>query len=329
MASGDLKKLAGELKGAKILVMGDLMLDTYLMGEAARISPEAPVPVVRLKVREDRPGGAANCAMNVDALGGSVVLAGCIGTDESGIKFNETIKNAGFDSGGVISDEKAVTIHKVRIVAGMQQIVRVDEERIYPLAENVESSIIDFLKTAIPGVDAVAVSDYAKGFVTPRIMTGLHDLSRMHGVPVLIDPKPVNANLYRGCDLIKPNVKETSEMSKIDIIDDETCDLAAERLMDTISPRALLITRGAEGMALYRNDKPSVRIKAGISRVYDVSGAGDTVLAVLAMAYARKIDPAQACMLASAAAAVVVRKPGTSTLTREELIEEIGEDFDG
>jgi D-beta-D-heptose 7-phosphate kinase/D-beta-D-heptose 1-phosphate adenosyltransferase len=211
----------------------------------------------------------------------------------------------------------------VRVVASGQQIVRVDEEEPLRLPERLEQQVVRLLEKLLPRVAAVAVSDYAKGFITPLLMTRLHDLSRMNGVPVLVDPKPVNIGLFKGCDLLKPNRKEAAELSGVVIVDNATCDEAAARLLREYSPRALLITRGPDGMDLYREGEEPVRIRARVSRVYDVTGAGDTVLAALAMAYARRIDPVPACELAAAAAAVAVRKPGASTVSPEELVESI------
>lgn len=319
----NLIELVPALSGKRILVVGDLMLDTYLIGDASRISPEAPVPVVNLKEKENRPGGAANCAMNISALGGIPVLVGLIGEDESGDRFLELIDEAGFDNSGIFVDSLYTTIRKTRVVASNQQIVRVDEEEKFIADESFYVSVSEFLEKIIPSVDAVAISDYAKGFLSASLMTCIHDISRISRIPVLVDPKPVNAHLYRGCDLIKPNRKEISEITGIDVVDDFSCDLAAEKLMDEITPSALLVTMGSGGMNLYSTDGIPERIRARVSRVYDVSGAGDTVLATLSLGYASGIDPLDSCKLASYAAAVAVTKPGTSTVNPDELIESI------
>jgi len=319
----ELEKLVESLKGARVLVMGDLMLDTYLIGKAARISPEAPVPVVRLEKRDDRLGGAANCAMNVAALGGEPIMMGAIGRLEAGERFLSIVHEHGFADDGILVHDYFMTTRKVRVVADGQQIARVDEEERLTMSESFQRKALAFLTKTVPTVGAIAVSDYAKGFVTPEFMTALHDLSRLHSIPVLVDPKPVNVALYKGCDLMKPNRKETMELSGIEIVDDQSCDSAALNVMYRYSPRALLVTRGPDGMDLYREDSPPVRIRTRVSRIYDVSGAGDTVLATVALGYARKIDPADACRLAAAAAAVAVTKPGTSTVSPEELVESV------
>ncbi len=323
-STSELQNRINELKGARVLVVGDLMLDTYLLGNAARISPEAPVPVVRLEREDHRLGGAANCAMNIAALGGVPILMGAIGNDESGERFLDIAIEREFSVDGVFSCADIVTTHKVRVVADGQQIVRLDEESKLVWPDDLSEDVLEFIARIVPDVDAVAVSDYAKGFVTADVMTALHDHSRQANIPVLVDPKPVNAALYKGCDLMKPNRKEAVELSGIDIVDDRSCDAAALNLMYTYSPRALLVTRGPDGMDLYREDSEPVRIRANVSRVYDVSGAGDTVLATLAMAWAKKFDPVDACTLAAAAAAVAVTKPGTSTVSAGELLESIG-----
>jgi rfaE bifunctional protein kinase chain/domain len=324
MASGpDLEKLVYELKGARVLVMGDLMLDTYLIGEAGRISPEAPVPVVKLGTKDYRLGGAANSAMNIAALGGEPVLVGAIGRDESAAMFLDIAHRMGFRTEGIISDSSILTTSKVRVVAGNQQIVRIDDERRLEWTDEIRGKILGFIEKTIPEVEVVAVSDYAKGFIDAEVMTRIHDLSRMNRIPVLVDPKPPNIGLYKGSDLLKPNRKEAAELAGMDIKDDETCDKAAEKLMAEYSPRALLITRGPDGMHLYREGMDPVRVKARVSHVYDVSGAGDTVLATLSMGYAKGFDPVDSCRLAAAAAAVAVTKPGTSTVSHEELVESV------
>jgi len=324
MASGvELEKIVDKLKDARVLVLGDLMLDTYLTGSAARISPEAPVPVVMLGTREHRLGGAANSAMNIAGLGGETVLVGALGHDENADIFLKIAGDHGFNTDGIFTDHNLTTTSKTRVVAGNQQIVRVDEESRMAWSDQLREEVHKFLEKILPTVGAVAVSDYAKGFVTAELMTMLLDNARLNRIPVLVDPKPVNIGLYKGCDLLKPNSKEASELAGIDIVDDPSCDSAADRLMDLYSPRALLITRGPNGMDLYRNGSHPVRVNAHVSHVYDVSGAGDTVLAALSMAYAVNIDPVDACRIAAAAAAVAVTKPGTSTVSLAELLDSL------
>ncbi|HEX9744158.1 MAG TPA: PfkB family carbohydrate kinase [bacterium] len=318
--SEKLKSLVPKLSGQKILVLGDLMLDTYLQGDASRISPEAPVPVVKLNKREDRPGGAANCAMNIAAMGGIPVLVGTIGNDEAGEIFRKLIRGSGFDDSGIISDSSITTIRKTRVVASTQQIVRVDEEKVSPLIESLIDKAFGFISDHISDAGAVAVSDYAKGFIGPELMTVLHDISRQNRVPILVDPKPSNIGIYSGSDLIKPNRKEISEITGFSVTDEKSCDDAANLVKENYSPKSLLVTLGQDGMRLYANGKDPVNIRAKVSRIFDVSGAGDTVLAVCALGYASGMDTVDSCTLASYAAAVAVTKPGTSVVTPEELI---------
>ncbi len=321
--SPELEKLASDLKGARVLVTGDLMLDIYVRGVASRISPEAPVPVVRLDEREYRLGGAANSAMNIAALGGEPVILGAVGKDESSEIFLRIARENGFNVDGIIPLDEFVTTSKLRVVADGQQIVRVDEEEQLGWNDWLSKQVENFIEVTLPNVDAIAVSDYAKGFINGDLMTALNDHAKQHGIPILVDPKPVNAGLYRGCDLLKPNTKEASELSGVEIVDDVTCDRAALTLLYEYSPKGLLITRGREGMDLYLEDSDPVRIRTRVRHVYDVSGAGDTVLATLAMGYARNFDPVKSCELAAAAASVAVSKSGTSTVTTDELIASI------
>ena len=324
MISGsELEKTVVNLAGAKVLVVGDLMLDTYMVGDAARISPEAPVPVVKLEKREDRLGGAANTAMNIAALGGEPIILGVIGKDEAGKRFQNLLETNGLKVLGIFLHDDMPTIQKTRIVAGNQQIVRVDNEGFLHWPDNITEYSHVAIDQLLPEVDAVAVSDYAKGCLTGNLMTKLNDVARMHNVPILVDPKPVNAGLFKGCDLLKPNKKEATELSGIEILDDASCNKAAAIIMNEFSPRALLITRGSDGMDLHRDGQKPVRIAAHISQVFDVSGAGDTVLAMLSMAYAKNVDPEIACELASYAAGIAVRKPGTSVVTADEVVEAI------
>ncbi|MCX6645722.1 MAG: PfkB family carbohydrate kinase [bacterium] len=324
MASkAEFEKTVKDFKWAKVLVIGDLMLDTYLIGEAARISPEAPVPVVKLGRTEDRPGGAANTAMNIAALGGRPIVMGIVGRNYAGKRFMALMKSISLSTEGIISREDITTTRKVRVVAGTQQIVRIDEEDVLQWTEELSLEAAGFIEKSVGEVDAIAISDYAKGFLNGRLMTKLNDVARVRNIPILVDTKPVNIGLYKGCDLLKPNRKEAEELSGVKITDEKSCDHAASVVMNQISPRALLITRGSEGMDLYREGRDVSRIRAHISQVFDVSGAGDTVLATLALSYAGKVDPEIACELASYAAGVAVRKPGTSVVTPEELLESI------
>jgi D-beta-D-heptose 7-phosphate kinase/D-beta-D-heptose 1-phosphate adenosyltransferase len=311
----EFEKTVKDFKGAKVLVIGDLMLDTYLIGEAARISPEAPVPVVKLGRTEDRPGGAANTAMNIAALGGKPIVMGAVGRNYAGKRFMALMKSISLSTEGIISREDITTTRKVRVVAGTQQIVRIDEEDVLQWTEELSLEAAGFIDKSVGEVEAIAISDYAKGF--------LNDVARVRNIPILVDTKPVNIGFYKGCDLLKPNRKEAEELSGVKITDEKSCDRAASVVMKQISPRALLITRGSEGMDLYREGQGVSRIKAHISQVFDVSGAGDTVLATLALCYAGNVDPEVACELASYAAGVAVRKPGTSVVTPEELLESI------
>jgi rfaE bifunctional protein kinase chain/domain len=317
----ELVKEISRFRDVPVLVLGDLMLDTYLIGTAARISPEAPVPVVKLELRDDRLGGAANCAMNIASLGGIPIIVGAIGRGDTGERFMDLLRRFGFDEEGIVAHDHILTTRKVRVVAAGQQIVRVDEEEMLVLPERLENRIISFIEKTVPAVRAVAISDYAKGIINPRIMAALHDITRQKNVPVLVDPKPVNAALYKGADLMKPNRKETAELAGMEIIDDVSCETAAGIVLSRYCPKALLVTRGPDGMDLYREGEKPVRLKAHVSRVFDVSGAGDTVLAVCAMGWAAGLDPVLTCHLAAHASAVVVTKPGTSTVTPEELAE--------
>jgi len=314
--------------GVKVLVIGDIMLDKYIIGAAERISPEAPIPVIRVAEEKNTLGGASNVANNIASLGGKAYVAGYIGDDESGRILQKELQKRDIDCSGIMTG-KNPTIQKIRIVAGQQQLVRIDYEK---TGENrryhgeygtaIENELCKVLESLIPRIDIIIVSDYAKGCINNTIMDCLRNNSKRHNKPILIDPKPSNKQLYKDCFLIKPNQKETEELSGMIPAtgSEEEVIYAGKKIMEEFSSNVLL-TRGSNGMTLFekgRNEYFTIPTKA--REVYDVSGAGDTVMAALALSIGCGASLVESAEIANHAAGIVVGKVGTATLTKDELI---------
>lgn len=306
--------------GCRVLVVGDLMLDEFVWGHVSRISPEAPVPVVEVSRRSFTPGGAANTAANVGALGGEPVLAGVVGDDPGGDRLNELLAGQGVDTAPVVRDPSHPTTTKTRVIAHSQQVVRIDHESPGPFAEAVQSALLGRIAGVLPSVRGCVVSDYGKGVVTAGFVGKLIELARGHGVPVVVDPKGTDYRKYRGATVVKPNQHEAGKVLNRDLRTDADVDRAGADLLELLAPdTAVLVTRGAHGMALFERGRPPVRVPAQAREVYDVTGAGDTVAGTLALTLAVGGSLETACRLASAAAAVVVGKVGTAVCTIDEL----------
>jgi D-beta-D-heptose 7-phosphate kinase/D-beta-D-heptose 1-phosphate adenosyltransferase len=301
-----------------VLVLGDVILDEYVWGEVRRISPEAPVPVVEIDRRTRVPGGAANAAAGVVALGGRTLLGGVIGADDAGAAMRETVAAAGVDGSGLVVDEERPTTTKTRVIANAQQVVRTDHELRRPLSSAVERALLAWVRDSLPEADALLISDYRKGVVSEAVARGAVESGRALGKPVVIDPKGLHYSRYAGATVITPNEHDAAQAANVHVEHDDDLLEAARRLSTLVDGAALLITRGPAGMTLFA-DGSSLDIPARAREVYDVTGAGDTVVAVLSVALARSWELTDAVRLANAAAGVVVGKMGTSTVTLEEL----------
>ena len=334
-----LTRFAKALRGRRIGVAGDFMLDRYVWGSATRLSPEAPVPVVDFVNESQVLGGAGNVATNLAALGATVFPFGVVGEDEEGRAILSSIAAAGMTEKGVAVDASRVTTVKTRIVARHQQIVRVDRERREPLSRTLEDRLVRAIKAALPRLDALVLSDYAKGVITDtladRVLTEAH---RRH-VPVLVKPKESKLYAYRGATLIVCNSKEAGFFVTRSLEDDESVEQAGRALLAHFGCSSVVITRGSDGLDVFEDVSPKgfhvsatsseisyARLgQPGVDRsshgrqVFDVTGAGDTVLSVLALAVAAHVPIREAAVLANAGAGVVVGKLGTSTITPSEL----------
>ena len=340
-----LTRFAKALRGRRIGVAGDFMLDRYVWGSATRLSPEAPVPVVDFMNESQVLGGAGNVATNLAALGATVFPFGVVGEDEEGRAIRSCLAASGMTAKGVIADASRVTTVKTRIVARHQQIVRVDRERREPLSRALEDRLVRAIKAALPSLDALVVSDYDKGVVTDsladRVLTECH----RRGVPALVKPKTSRLFAYRGARLIVCNTKEAGFFVTRSLEDDESVEQAGRALLAHFGCSVVVITRGSEGLNVFEDTTPKgfhvsatsseisyARVgQAGVDRsahgrqVFDVTGAGDTVLSVLALAVSAHVPIREAAVLANAGAGVVVGKLGTSTITPGELFAAVRE----
>jgi rfaE bifunctional protein kinase chain/domain len=335
------KQIIGRMRGPRIGVLGDWMLDRYVWGTADRISPEAAVPVVNFLSEKDCLGGAGNVAANLASLGARVEGYGVFGKDEAGASLRRHMSERKVSGKGMLEIASRKTTLKTRIMARQQQIVRVDREESKPLPDQQTEMLLRRILSALPKLDAIVISDYDKGVVTESLTERLIRACARRDVPVFIRPKWSRLTSYPGARLVAVNRKEAeflnrkeSESLEASPLDsDEAVDLAARKLLDRFASAAVMITRGEQGLSLFERDSPAGFHIAAISRerpiglgsvssgrqVFDVTGAGDTVLAVLALAVAAGASLREAALLGNAAAGVVVGKLGTATLTPEEL----------
>ena len=302
-----------------LLVIGDIMLDEYVWGRATRISPEAPVPVVEVRNRTYHPGGAANTVSNIMALGASATLLGVAGRDASGRLLKNILSDAGINTNLVLTMRNRPTTCKIRIIAQGQQVMRADQEEIAAVSPNMSKRMIREVEKILDDIDGIAVSDYNKGVVNPVFMSGLLPLARESGKPMAVDLKPANMSYFKGTTLVTPNRYEAETLSGIRIRNDESLREAGLVIQRTMGVENVVITLGAEGVALFESGKEMLLIPSVATQVYDVTGAGDTVLSVIALCLSCGHDPADAVTLANIAAGLVVRKRGTATATVEEL----------
>jgi D-beta-D-heptose 7-phosphate kinase/D-beta-D-heptose 1-phosphate adenosyltransferase len=303
-----------------VLVLGDVMLDEFVWGDVTRISPEAPVPVVDVRRESVHLGGAANVLANLVALGARGAVVGVVGKDGPGDRLQTELRELGSQDGCLIVDESRRSTTKTRIIAHSQLVVRADRESRIPVTPEIEDQIIASLKKALKQADAFVVSDYDKGVVTPRILREILPVA-YEQVPVLIDPKLRNFNSYRPATLVTPNHFEALRMSDSEDHSDDGSHTAARMIRDKLGCDAVLITRGDRGMMLLEGDGGPVYVETAAREVYDVTGAGDTVIAALACALACGATMLEAASFANRAAGIVVGKVGTATASAEELIQ--------
>ena len=307
-----------------ILVIGDIIIDHYIWGSVSRISPEAPVPVVNVTHENLTLGGAANVLNNIYALGAKASICGIIGSDIMGRQLLELLEAIPSSTEGVIKTKDRPTIKKTRIIAQNQQVVRVDREQTGPPSQSAAKKIRKYLDENIEKFDAIVVSDYNKGMINAPLMDFLRKtMANKKKIPVIVDPKPGNRDCFKEVTIMTPNHNEAELMAGIRINDEESLHQAASKLQQELASDAILITRGEAGMSLFEKGKPTLTIPTVAKEVYDVTGAGDTVIATLAVGLASGLEMASAAKLANSAAGIVVGKVGTATASQEELLKAI------
>lgn len=323
----ELLNIVERFGASKMLVVGDLILDHYIWGKVSRISPEAPVVVVKTTKETRTPGGAANVANNLIKLGASVSIAGFVGDDSSGATLVEQLKELGANTDGVFVDPSRMTSSKSRVIAHSQQVVRVDREESFPYDRVFVGKLNAHLKQSLDRVSGIIVSDYAKGVVSDTLFDLLREAKEqgkisLNKCPLVVDPKAPNYPFYKGASVIKPNRAEAEDASGVQITDRVSAEQAARILLDKWACELVLITLGEGGMLFVTRDAAE-QIPTRARQVFDVSGAGDTVSAVFALALAVGGSPLQAAVLSNIAAGVVVAEIGTVPILREQLVEAI------
>ena len=319
IAASSLKRYLSRFHRVRLLVLGDLMLDHYIWGKVNRISPEAPVPVVNVTSESLLLGGAANVANNILSLGGQVELCGIIGADDAGKKFLHALRSAGLGTDGIVMEKDRQTTKKTRIIAHSQQVVRFDREQREKISKESQQRISDFIRDRVKRADGIIVSDYAKGVITPNLMQGLMPLARRNGVSVIVDPKVHHFDLYQGATVVTPNHLEAAQASGIEDDSEKGLTTTGKMLLKRLGSEAVLITRGEQGMSLFEHHGAVTHIPTMAKAVFDVTGAGDTVVSTLGLALAAGAKMQEAAVLSNVAAGIVVGIVGTATVSREAL----------
>ena len=312
------RELLKKFTGKRILVIGDFMVDEYIKGTVERISPEAPVPVVEAKGITLKPGGAANVVANIRALGGEAVPLGVVGNDEAGERLKELLQELGAPPETLITDTSRPTTRKTRIIAGSQQLLRVDWESRDYLPETIEKQVLSFLLNHYREFDAIIISDYGKGVVTKKLFDFTGQIKKT--VPIFLDPKEKNFPFYREVTTMTPNIKETFQAVKILPDTDEKTEKAGKQMIEEYRLDYAVITRSEKGLSIVMKNRVK-HIPTRAKQVFDVTGAGDTVISAFALAVAAGATPLEAGEIANLAAGVVVGKLGTATATVAEIEE--------
>ena len=333
-----MKSIIQRFDRARILVLGDVILDEYIGGSVDRISPEAPVPVVWANKHTFTPGGAANVANNIRSLGGGVCLVGVIGRDKNANILLSELKKRKITTKGIFADPRRHTTVKTRIIAGHQQVVRVDWEHTDSLSPKLNQRIIKFIKTNIDDFDAIIIEDYGKGVINMQLLQELIAISRSHKKIIAVDPKEEHFQYYRGVTSITPNrkelenaiinlrLKDTANRFRFNtdkLFTDKDIDSAAGEILTYLGLQSLLVTLGEQGMRLFEKNGRITHIPTVAQEVFDVSGAGDTVIAAFTLALSCGASKLEAAHIANFAAGIVVGKLGTAVTTRKELLERI------
>jgi D-glycero-beta-D-manno-heptose-7-phosphate kinase len=311
-------------EGKRILVVGDVMIDAYLKGKVTRISPEAPVPIVNFSAREERLGGAANVALNIQALGGIPILTSIIGDDEEGNRLEKLLTDHGMESTGMVRSTGRMTTVKTRVIGNNQQLLRVDREQTNPITTEEENALVKRVENLFKnGLDALIFEDYNKGTLTPRVISELIKLAEMHNVPTAVDPKKDNFFEYKNVTLFKPNLKELKEGLNVDFEFSQggAFEHAVSELEAILNPKISFITLSEHGVFI-KNQAEKHYIPAHLRNIADVSGAGDTVISVAALCLAANVPIESLAQLSNLAGGLVCEKVGVISINKEDLIRE-------
>jgi len=319
-----LKTLISKFSKAKVLVVGDLILDEFIWGTVTRISPEAPVPVVWVDRENFMPGGASNVAANMRSLGGEVYLAGVIGNDSRGEVLQALLRKKGVHCEGIVADPQRPTTQKMRVIAHRQQVVRIDRELIKPISDAVLHEIRAYIHEILPRVDALIIEDYGKGVIVPGLVQEAVKIAKKYRKIITVDPKETHFSYYRGVTTLTPNHHEAASAVGFKIKDEATLERAGRTLLKKLRSDSFIITRGENGMAIFQPGKKTVKIPTVAREVFDVSGAGDTVISALTLALAVGANILEAALLSNIAAGIVVGKVGVAVTDREELLRGLG-----
>lgn len=315
----ELIKYIHKFPDTKVLVIGDIIMDEYIWGDVSRISPEAPVPVVEVQQDTKMLGGAANVLNNIASLGGRPILCGVIGNDPTGEEIVERVKGLDLVYDGIIFESDRCTSIKTRVVARNQQVVRFDRESRGGIKPESIDKLLVFVKENLDKLDAIIVADYGKGVISAQLMKGLRDIVLDSDIILAVDPKSDNFEYYQGVDLITPNHHEAGAFCRTHIVDEETLTQAGSHMLSELNCRSVLITQGKDGMTLFEDNGAMCHIPTVSRKVYDVTGAGDTVISTFCLGLASGMDLKSAAIISNFAAGIVVGEVGTSTVKAQEL----------
>ena len=315
----ELKKRINRFSDTRILVIGDIIMDEYIWGEVSRISPEAPVPVVEIRQETKMLGGAANVINNIASLGGKSILCGVIGDDHMGRQIMDKVKDLSLTTDGIIVESDRPTSIKTRVVAHNQQVVRFDRESRNKIGSGSIKRLLNFIGEICDSLHAVIVADYGKGIISAEMMEGLRNLLCNPGITMVIDPNIGHFEYYHESDMITPNHHEAGEFCRMEIRDEETLIQAGRQMLSELHCRSVLITQGKDGMTLFEDGGEISHIPTVARKVFDVTGAGDTVISTISLGLASGMDRKSAAIISNFAAGIVVGEVGTSTVKAEEL----------
>ena len=315
-----LRDIISRFRETRIMVIGDLIVDEFIWGTVSRISPEAPVPVVHVRDESIHLGGAANVVNNIIALGGKALVCGVVGRDRMGELLIDKVETLGVDPGGIIRPSRQSTSVKTRIIAHNQQVVRYDREHIRDITPSTAKKIVSFLNAHIDEIDGVIISDYGKGVISAELLRQVMPPLKKKNINIAVDPKTDNFRYYRRVSVITPNNFEAGEAVKIRIANKKDIIKVGKILMDKLKCRAVLITWGEKGMVLFQDSGEIVHIPTAAREVYDVTGAGDTVIGSLTLSLGAGATMKEAAILSNDAAGIVVGKLGSATVTSDELL---------